>query len=934
VKEISQLPDPERARKNIASFIDAHPDFKPNLQQHYDEIAALFSHSQFLANYCIKNPAPLFKALGNLRHTPDSNDLRAELRWLFASCSSINEGMGIVRRFRKDKQIAITLKDILETETLQGIMLEMSNVADAVLAESLVFVASFLDQRYGKPEDNALSVMALGKLGAQELNYSSDVDLMFVYREDGETTGAESIPGMMINRVSAAEYYVKLVEEFTKFISRDTEDGFAYRVDLRLRPEGQRGSLALSIRGYEDYYEAWGQLWEKAALLRARHIAGDEALGAEFISAVTPFIYRKYLDHDTIDEIKRMKGQVEQLKSGTFSRDIKRGYGGIREIEFFIQIFQLMYGGKEPILRERSTIKALHRLVQKGMVGHEDMRHLSDNYIFLRNLEHRMQQLNDLQTHSLPAGEKELEILARKMGIAGSQIFLAELGKRRDKVRSIYDSLFQGHDSSAGTNGEADEGILSSIFWDVETPIKQPIEDELSRRGVCHIDRAIHYLMQIRNSIYLFQTIRGRRLLSYILPRFVEKALDGDNPDAALLQLVGFSRLLATVESYLELIVQRPEVIDSFNFVFSHSEYLSKVLMGNPEYMASLIEAPVKRRSLKDSRTELDIMIERMGTPAAIRVFRRLEEIRLGILMLNGEIDVTDLMRGISTVAEAVLCSLVDRHSTALGIAAFGKLGGREIIFNSDLDIVFLTLNDPGVADIKDAENLLKMLMSYTKDGVAFKVDTRLRPDGNKGTLVSSIEGISEYYLKSAHPWELQALLKARPVSGDTKTVRAFIAMRRKALWKRGGEVTIDDIRSMRERIRRELSKDDTASGTHDIKLGDGGLEELEFSIQYLQLRNCASLPRVAVPNTMDALMRLGAAGIISDRDCRNLRDIYHFYRTIETTLRLRNETVLKEDSNTVRSLAILIKIDEEMLMSQLRHDRKTVKAFFDSLGD
>ena len=934
MKDLSELPDPERAKNNLDSFLADHPAFRSRVEKDHDLVATLFSNSQFLANYCNNNPAALFDAIGALSKTAEMDELAAELRESFASCGSISEGMSLVRRFRKEKQIAITLKDILHMASLQDIMLEMSNVADAVLSESLLFVSSFLDQRYGRPEQNSLSVIALGKLGAQELNYSSDVDLVFVYRTDGETSGAESIPGMMINRVSAAEYYVKLVEEFTRFISKDTEDGFAFRVDLRLRPEGQRGSLALSLRGYEDYYEAWGQLWEKAALLRARHIAGDDLLGADFISAVTPFIYRKYLDHDTIDEIKRMKSQVEQLKSGTLSRDIKRGYGGIREIEFFIQIFQLMYGGKEPILRERSTIKALHRLVQKGMVGYEDMRHLSENYIFLRNLEHRLQQLNDLQTHSLPAGERELEILGRKMGFPDGRMFLAELGSRRSRVRAIYDSLFQGHDGSAPKNADEDEGILSSIFWDVEMPIKQPLEDELSRRKVQDIGKAIHYLMQIRNSTYLFQTIRGRRLLGNILPKFVEKALSGDNPDAALLQLVGFSRLLAVSESYLEPIVQRPELIDSFTFVFSHSEYLSKVLMGNPEYMASLVEVAVRKRSLEESRMELDLLTERKGMPAAIRIFKRLEEIRLGILMLNGEIDVTDLMRGISTTAEAVLCSLVSSQETALGIAAFGKLGGREIIFNSDLDIVFVTLEDPDIRDIKDAENLLKMLMSYTKDGVAYKVDTRLRPDGNKGTLVSSIKGISEYYLKSAQPWELQALLKARPVSGDKNTIQAFMNMRRDTLTKRGCEITIGDIRGMRERILRELSKDDESSGVHDIKLGIGGLEELEFAVQYLQLKHCAGVPRVAAANTIDAVDRLGEAGIISDADTELLRNIYLFYRTIETTLKLRNETTLREGSNTVRSAAILTGLAEDKLIKQIKRDRKKVKAFIDGLSD
>lgn len=933
MKAISLLPDPERARNNIDFFLADHPELAGRVEERRDYISALFSHSQFLANYCNLNPDALFTAMDNIRKPLETDGLAEELREAFGACDSAGDGMRLIRRFRKDKQIIITLQDIFQTASLQDIMLEMSSLADAIIAESLAFVHSRLAQRYGSPDNNELSIIALGKLGAQELNYSSDIDIIFVYRADGETSGAESIPGIKINRVSAFEYYVKLAEDLTRFISKDTEDGFAYRVDLRLRPEGQRGSLALSLRGYEDYYESWGRLWEKAALLRARHVAGDEALGAEFISAVTPFIYRKYLDHDTIDEIRRMKSQVEHLKSGTFSADIKRGYGGIREIEFFIQVFQLMYGGKEPMLRERSTLKALHKLVQKGLVGYEDMGHLSDNYIFLRTLEHRLQQLNDLQTHSLPTGDRELEILARKMGFPDSCGFLEQLAKRRDMVRLIYDSLFQVREKDAET-ADSDEGILSSVFWDVETPIKQPLEDKLKMRKVRDIGKAIQSLMQIRNSIYAFQTIRGRRLLGDILPKFVEKALAGDNPDAALLQLVGFSRVLAASESYLETIGRRPELMDSFNFVFSHSEYLSKVLMGNPEYMESLFEVAAPGKKPEFLHRELALMMERKGETAAIRIFRRLEEIRLGILMLNGEMDVTGLMSGISSVAQTILRSLVEKHPTALGIAAFGKLGGREIIFNSDLDIVFVTLEDPDVADVKVAENLLKALMSYTKDGVAFKVDTRLRPDGSRGALVSSIRGISEYYMKSAQPWELQALLKARPVSGDTRTVRAFIDMRRKTLTKRGGEITIGDIRNMRERIRRELSKDSSSSGLHDIKLGSGGLEELEFAVQYLQLKNCARSPEVAAQNTMNAIARLGRAGIIPVGAADTLRDIYIFYRTIETALRLRNETILKENSDTLRSVALLTGRAEEELPEMINRNRKVVKEFIDGLKD
>ncbi len=933
MKTLRHLPDPERAEKNLDSFLSAHPELKPRAEEHRYRIAALFSHSQFLANYCIQYPDSLLDALENLNASFDVARLSAELRKAFGTGRSIAEGMKVIRRFRKDKQIIITLKDILGLAELPDIMLDMSGLADAILSESLDFLTAFLDQRYGKPEHNAFAMIALGKLGANELNYSSDVDIIFVYREEGETAGVSSIPGITISRVSAFEYYVKLVEEFTKFISSNTEDGFAYRVDLRLRPEGQRGSLALSLRGYESYYESWGQLWEKAALLRARPVAGDATLGSEFLRTITPFIYRKYLDIDAIDEIRRMKSQVEQLKSGTFSRDIKRGYGGIREIEFFIQIFQLMYGGKEPRLRERSTIKALHSLVQKGLIGYDDLRHLSDNYLFLRTLEHRIQQMNDLQTHSLPAGEKELEILGKKMGFSGREDFLSALSKRRKMVRSIYDSLFHNYNRE-GAAGKRGESILSHIFWDAETPVKQLLEEELSRYGVRAIDKAIHYLMQIRNNIYFFQTIRGRRLLEDVIPKFVEEALTGDNPDAALLQLVGFSRLLASNESYVEPIVSQPEKIKALNFVFSHSDYLSRILMSNPEYMESLVESSMKRKSLAFLKNELGLLVARSGESTAIRVFRRMEEIRLGIMFLNGQIDVVRLMKGISTVAETVLSALTINNSPALTITGFGKLGGREIIFNSDLDVVFITLNNPDVKDVKDAENLLKILMSYTKDGVAYTVDTRLRPDGSKGPLVSSIEGIANYYLKNAQTWELQALLKARPVCGDIRTGRYFLEMRKEVLMKRASEITIGDIRHMRDRIRRELSKDAIASGVHDIKLGSGGIEEVEFAVQYLQLRNCSKNPAIIVQGTLDAVRRLGEIGILSPADSAGLKEAYIFYRTIETILRLRNETVFKAEGDTSRSAARLLGLTEGQLNETLVQKRKWVSAFMERIGE
>ncbi|MCL4490891.1 MAG: bifunctional [glutamate--ammonia ligase]-adenylyl-L-tyrosine phosphorylase/[glutamate--ammonia-ligase] adenylyltransferase [Nitrospirae bacterium] len=971
-----KCPDPERAYKNIEAFLSGNPDYAERLISSSPQIATLFSYSQFLANYCIRKPDTLFDALGGLDSAFETGQLRGELKEALSFCGSINDGLRAVRIFKKDKLLVVTLKDILKHAGLQEVMPDLSTLADAILSESLHFVESFLIQRYGAPGDNPLVVIGLGKLGAQELNYSSDVDIIFAYRDEGETSGISTIQGVTRNKVTAFEYYTKFVEEYNRFLSANTEDGFVYRVDLRLRPQGQRGGLALSLRGYEEYYESWGQLWERAALLRTRPVAGDTDLGNEFLEVIKPFVYRKYLDFQAIDEIRRMKSQVEQIKSGTLSKDIKRGYGGIREIEFFIQIFQLIYGGKEPLLRERSTLKALHRLLQKGLIGHDDFLHLSDNYVFLRTLEHRLQQVNDIQTHTLPSGDRELDILGRKMEFTDRTDFLPELDRRRHRVRAVYDSLLEVRGRKPEDTAGAPDGLLNNIFWEMETPVEHLLAEELSKTHIRDVDRAIRHLVKIRNTIYSFQTIRGRRLLEQILPRFIDEALKGSGPDLALLHLVDFSALMAAKESYLEIISHRHEIIATLNFILSNSEYLSRILMSNPEYMESLVEGETRKKPLKKLNGELKVLIDMHGESTAVRLFRRFEEIRLGILFLNRTIGVVELTNALSKVAEAVLLSLMrgqeagskghdnppshplrkggNRGDLSPNLAAvgFGKLGGREITFNSDLDLVFMTSGEPTAEDVKAAERLLKASMSYTKDGIAYKMDTRLRPEGSKGPLVSSIKGIDEYYTKYAQAWELQALLKARPVSDDKVICKCFMKIRERVLTGRGKELSATDIKRMRERIHKELSKDSkelSSSGNKlknrdsfqsarstvlpfDIKLGSGGLEELEFLVQYLQIKNCHNNPQLLVQGTLTAINRLSKTGILKDGDAHALKDTYIFYRNIETILRLRNEPLLKEAGDSLQSMTDIMDVDREKILNVLSGTRREIRDFWERL--
>ncbi|MCE5312702.1 MAG: bifunctional [glutamate--ammonia ligase]-adenylyl-L-tyrosine phosphorylase/[glutamate--ammonia-ligase] adenylyltransferase [Nitrospiraceae bacterium] len=918
------IPDPARAENSLEHFISRNPSSSDFLDDHINEISMLFACSQFLANYSASNPDALADALNRRRERIDTAALRDELRRLMSGCESMQQAMKAARHLKKRYLLVLTLQDILKIFTTEEVMADLSTLADAIIESCLEFLNAQLAKRFGMPEDFSFCVIALGKLGASELNYSSDVDLIFAYRDDGETPGIQAPGEHTINRISFAEYYTKLAESLSSFLSSNTEDGFVYRVDLRLRPQGQKGSLVLSLKGYEDYYESWGQLWEKAALLRTRFVAGNASVAEDFIRIITPFIYRKYLDMETIDEIRRLKSQVEQIKPGTLSRDIKRGYGGIREIEFFIQIFQLVYGGREKMLRERGTIRALHRIVQKGFIGHEDFGTLSDNYIYLRTLEHRLQQLNDLQTHSLPVQDDELSALAAKMGYPDRDSFLADLEARRSKVRGLYDSLLEAPKDTAQANPDS---IMSDIYWEADTPVEELMNEALGRLNVKDIPKAVRCLVKIRNLLYTFSTLRSRKLLEKILPLFVDEALKSPDPDSALIHLVDFAKVLSLKEAYLEAINQNPEIAPALSFILSGSSYLARILIGRPEYIETLVEENAGIKSSSTMKLELEAMCAGQSEATALRVLKKTEEIRAGMLFLKQLITVSELNRELSRAAEVIL-NHSNRQNTGLAVIGMGKLGAREITFGSDLDIIFVTSDDPAPHHIKAAESLIRSMMSYTKDGVAYKIDTRLRPEGNKGPLVNSVEGLRKYYMTSAHPWELQALLKARPVAGAdpacTAAAADFYAIRHEVLMARGAEINADEIKRLRARIQKEV-----AASQYDIKFGQGGLEELEFSVQYLQLKHCAANPYLLKHSTLAALRVLKKAGILDDNKAKSLSLIYTFYRVIEALLRLQEKNSLDADESALRIISGLMGAEAGGLLKKIDDSRSIVGDFW-----
>ncbi len=919
-------PDPERAYKNLSSFLEENPERTSELQGNIRNISLLFSYSQFLANYGTTHPEDLFVALDTIENAVVREDLASALKQEFGAIGDAPQStslplyMNAARRFRLKQILKITLRDILKKADLVDIMFEMSCLADVIIKGSLDIIRQYVSSMYGSPEVEKFSVIALGKLGAEELNFSSDVDFVYVYNTElGETSGVLNSQGTRTNRISNHEYYCKIGEELSKFLSQNTEAGFVYRVDLRLRPEGQRGAIALALRGYEMYYESWGRAWERAMLLRARPVAGDEALGRDFMEMIRPFVYRKYLDFSSIDEISKLKTRID----ATFKKsDIKRGYGGIREIEFFSQALQLIYAGREPLLRERNVLKILHRLFQKGIIGREDYGILSDNYRYLRTLEHRLQQLNDLQTHTLPVGDAELDLLGRKMGYASKSQFTDDLEKRRKQVRTVYDSLFAARQEEPSTG----HTLFNEEFSDTE------LKEFLSNAGLRDVGKALRNIRSIRDSTFNFQTLRGRRLLSDILPMFVDSSLKSGNPDVALNHIQSFALLLSTNESYLEVFSKNRTLIDLIVYVFAQSNYLSKMLMARPQYLEMIGWQETLRKSLGALRAEIrDSLSEGGSISDAVRLIKQMEEIRIGLLFLQKKKDVIKVTRGLSRTAEAILSSSFEQSGEGqkgMAVISFGKLGGREIAFGSDLDLIFVSLEDVQIVQTRTAEKLLRMLISYTRDGIAYSVDTRLRPEGSKGPLVSSVEAFRNYYAGSAAFWEFQALLKARPVAGDRKAGCAFMQLAHETLSAYSSKVTAFDIRQMRERIMQELSKE---SEGYDIKLGPGGIEEIEFMVQFLQLKNCEKHTTLLVQNTLAAIRRLATAGIISDAEALMMTDAYLFFRTIEGLLRLRGVAVLKKDDESLKSASEFVGFDETADFAEhLKKTRKAVREAFD----
>lgn len=776
---------------------------------------------------------------------------------------------GDPRLYVQQRIFDIVLADIHHRWDLETVTLALSDLADETVAFTIEQARSDLAARYPGIEDVPLAVIALGKWGGRELNYSSDIDLLFVYAP-GEGDSDES--RRLANKLATA-----LIDG----LSRPTDEGIAFRVDTDLRPEGGTGPLVRTLDSYRTYYEKWGEAWEFQALLKARFAAGDRELGESFLSTVEEFVWPASISSDSIRLLRELKKRSEE---GADPDDIKRAPGGIRDVEFSVQLLQLVHGRADPQLRSPGTLPAIAALTAGGYVRQDDADSLADSYSFLRNVEHRLQVWQMAQTHRLPPDREQL---AFAMGYRSSERsavsqFNGDLSKHRRQVRSLHERLYYRPllEAFAATSpgGLARDRAVARLealgFVDLRLAA-QAIEDlttGMSRRS---------------------------RLMQQLLPLMVEWLADTPNPDMGLSQLttlVAASRDNAELTSILR---DRPTAAQRLCHLLGSSRLFSNFIDRIPEFLPRLaddkllLDLPSPEDTVR-ALERMQLRPDRDTRMASLRRLVRRRMLRTAAADLLGMVDVDRVAAALTDTADAAALAGLWTASEVVGplpfaVVAMGKWGGRELGYGSDLDLVYVIGSaDDTQGGLRLAGEFAGVLGRHTPDGVAYEVDAGLRPEGKQGSLARSLDAFRSYYSNRAEPWELLALIKARPVAGDPAVRDDFERLVRSQAFP--GEVPLEMIRSVRSikaRVERERLPRGDDPDFH-LKLGPGGLSDIEFLVQLWQLRLGRRHPELQTTSTLEALGHLAENGTISAGEAEHLAMTYRLCTQLRNRLFLQ----------------------------------------------
>ena len=900
---------------------------RPAARSVLPHLVRICATSKFLAQALAARPR-LVDLLGRARFAAQPRSAHEAIRLARLRTARAADAVSLARRLRRHKQVEvlrIALRDLLGA-SVQEVTRELSQLSASAFEAAVRFHHRRLCAQNGAPQDGGFCVLGMGKLGGEELNFSSDADVLFVYDRDGHTSGG--LPHFT--------FYARLAEEVTRAIGSPKatpEGGFVFRVDLDLRPEGRSGPIVNAIRGLELYYEAQGVAWERFALLKARPIAGDLRVGEEALQRLAPFVFRKYFDLKAIDEMRQLKARAEKEAARAPGIDLKLGKGGIREIEFFAQALQLLHAGRDPNLRVRGTLRALDRLLYAGLISSRDRDELSEAYVFLRRLEHRIQMLAERQTHSIPEDGQERERLARRSGFASYAALERELAHHRGNVEGRFRDLLRvaggeplDEDPRAATAADALAGeeeraaALAELGFERPEAVAAELARLARRRGTPFSETAPPELQRFG-------------------PLLVAELAAAPDPDQAALHLVDLFAALSNPRATAEMLAGSPRTARLLVSLFGSSDFLSRSLVKHPELIDQLVgrgSAPILR-DRGEMRVELKNRLAAQPPDAEsvlseLRRFHNEEVLRIALHDVASALDVEQVSRQLSDLADvcvgeclALAKAEVEKRDgiprDALGgpaslvVIGLGKLGGRELGYHSDLDLLFL-YSAPGETEkrvanhehfAKVAQRLISHLGLPLREGALYRIDTRLRPSGNAGPLVVSFEALQTYHSREARLWERQALLKARAVAGDEALLlRARAQVLEPSLFRKIDRAeAARELLAMRERMEREIAAE--SGGRYNSKLGRGGLVDVEFAVQFLQLVHGAEHPTVRSASTPQALSELLEAGLLAPQDHRPLLRGYRFLRRLESRLRIvRDRSVdrIPESGRELRHLA------------------------------
>lgn len=894
-----------------------HTPNKNRILANETDIKRVFSRSPFVADVCAKHPEWLVELLDFAAPSMPQSYYHQKVSEYVSQAKTEDELAKALRRCRQFHMAAITFSDVLNRQSIDASLLQVSSLANALIQQGYTWLYSSLCSKHGTPVGShgpmPMYILGMGKLGGHELNFSSDIDLIFTYPEKGETQGGKK-------SLEHQQFFTRLAQKLIQALNKVTVDGQVYRVDMRLRPFGESGPLVLHFDAMEDYYQEQGRHWERFAMVKARVINSDDSSYEAALQAIlTPFTFRRYLDFTTLDALRNMKKLIAtEIRRRKLNNNIKLGAGGIREVEFFAQSFQLIHGGREPSLQSKSLLTTLKALEENEIVENEVVEALKQDYLFLRKVEHTLQQYRDQQTQTLPEDEDQRQALIEVMGFPNYAQFLTHLDAVMARIHGHFNELIEESQDAH----DPQDSLFSACCdaWQL-----QMVEHEFCQTFASYLppedaSRVQHLLLDFnQNQRRYLLGQRGEDTLNKLIPEILYVLIthNAQGVPYILKRVLGVISAITGRTTYLDLLLENPDVLKQLVRLCERSEWVANEIKRFPLLLDELLTplyleqqdtdiVASKNDYISELRQSL-LRVEPDDVEAMMdtwRQFKLCQQLRIAASDISGSLPIANVSDKLTVLAEVVLEQVVHaawhqiserfgvpNHLTAdnsgFAVVAYGKLGGYELGYGSDLDLVFLH-NAPREAAttgaksieaqqfyIKLAQRIMHLLNTKTLFGQLYETDLRLRPSGNAGLLCCHLDGFKRYQQEEAWTWEHQALVRARGVCGDKTLLTQFADVRAEILGQPRDKAALrDEVCKMRTKMRQHLLNEKAQKV--DLKQCVGGITDIEFMTQYWVLANASTIPSITrYTDNLRILNEAAQHGVIDDKQAKMLQDAY-----------------------------------------------------------